>query len=49
MAIVVSVVLAIIVVLAGVGLVGWATYSFLRDNGSTRLGERRAGEPSAAE
>jgi hypothetical protein len=44
-AIVVSVVLAIIVVLAGVGLVGWATYGFLRDNSSTGSRNAAPAEP----
>ena len=44
-AIVVSVVLAMVVVLAGVGLVAWATVSFLRDNGSTGSGNAAPEDP----
>jgi pimeloyl-ACP methyl ester carboxylesterase len=46
-AIVISVVVAMIVVLAGIGLVGWATYSFLRDNddGSSGSGNAAPANP----
>ena len=45
MAIVVSVVLAMVVVLIGIGLVGWATYSFMRDNRTNSPGSAEPASP----
>ncbi len=45
MAIVVSVVLAMIVVLAGIGLVGWATYKFVRENRTNSPGNAEPASP----